>query len=53
MFGYEHKQMKEMIRRFDELLADKANKMSLIELEYKVSENYLLKKAWEKMQDKF
>ena len=32
-FVFEHEQMKEMIRRFDECISEKANKMSLIELE--------------------
>jgi len=41
VFGFEHRQMKEMIRRFDELLADKANKMSLTELEHKIGEQFL------------
>lgn len=33
--------MKEMIRRFDECLAGKTNKISLIELEERVSKEYL------------
>lgn len=39
--------MKEMIRRFDECISDKANKMSLIELEHRIGENFLVKKAWD------
>lgn len=33
--------MTEMIRRFDELLAEKVNKMALFELEHRIKENYL------------
>ena len=45
--------MKEMIRRFDECISEKANKMSLVELEQKVSEQYLPKKTWDQLQEKF
>ena len=43
-FRKEQQQMAEMIRRFDELLLEKTNKVSLIELEHRISENYLHKK---------
>ena len=52
-FKLEHTQMKEMIRRFDELLADKTNKISLIELEERVSKNYLSQKQWGQLQEQF
>lgn len=42
-----------MIRRFDECIAEKANKMSLTELEHRVSQNYLQKKFWDELQIKF
>lgn len=45
-FKMEHSQMKEMIRRFDECLAGKTNKISLIELEERVSKEYLSQKQW-------
>jgi len=41
LFKVEHQQMKEMIRRFDECISDKANKMSLVELEHRIGENFL------------
>ena len=40
-FVYEHQQMREMIRRFDECLSEKANKMALTELEHRIGENFL------------
>lgn len=33
-----------MIRRFDECLAEKTNKISLVELEHRIQENYLHRK---------
>ena len=41
--------MKEMIRRFDECISEKANKMSLVELEQKISDQYLPKKSWDQL----
>ena len=40
-FVYEHLQMKEMIRRFDEVLGEKANKMAITELEHRIGEGFL------------
>ena len=45
--------MKEMIRRFDECISEKANKMSLVELEHRVADAYLPKKSWDQLQEKF
>jgi hypothetical protein len=45
--------MKEMIRRFDELLATKANKQSLLELEHKIGEQFLRVREWDKLNEKF
>ena len=45
--------MKEMIRRFDECISEKANKMSLVELEQKIQDLYLPKKLWDQLQEKF
>ncbi len=45
--------MKEMIRRFDETLAVKANKMSLTELEQKIGKTFLKLKYWDEMLQKF
>jgi len=52
-FSYEHGQMQEMIRRFDELLANKVNKISLIELEHRIGENFLARNFWDTLQEKF
>ena len=41
LFVNEHAQMKEMIRRFDECISEKANKMSLVELERRIGDNFL------------
>ena len=53
LFVTEHQQMKEMIRRFDECISEKANKMSLVELEQKIADQYLPKKFWDQLQEKF
>ena len=50
---FEFKQMKEMIRRFDEVLSVKANNYSLKELENRIGENFLKKSSWNELQDKF
>lgn len=49
----EHGQMKEMIRRFDETIAEKANKMSMVELEKRINDNFLNIKQWDALQEKF
>lgn len=43
--------MKEMIRRFDEVLSEKASKMALIELEKEIEVQYVRKKYWERLQE--
>ena len=53
LFTTEHAQMKEMIRRFDECLSEKANKMSLIELEHRINDNFLHNSKWDDLQEKF
>ena len=50
---FEFKQMKEMIRRFDEVLSVKANNYSLKELELRIGENFLKKSSWNELQNKF
>lgn len=45
--------MKEMIRRFDECLSDKANKMGITELEHRIGENFLKQSQWAELLDKF
>lgn len=47
LYATEHAQMKEMIRRFDECLAEKANKMTLVELEKRIQDNFLNIKQWD------
>ena len=42
--------MREMIRRFDEVLSEKASKSSLSELSYEIDQNYVKKKYWERLQ---
>ena len=37
-FSTEHQQMKEMIRRFDECISEKSNKVAVIELEHRVAD---------------
>lgn len=43
--------MREMIRRFDEVLSDKASKTSLTQLEYEIEQAYVKKKYWERLQE--
>ena len=43
--------MKEMIRRFDEVISEKASKMAINELEHIVEVNYVKKRYWEKLQE--
>ena len=52
-FVYEHVQMKEMIRRFDECLSEKANKMGITELEHRIGEGFLKQSQWAELLDKF
>lgn len=42
--------MKQMIRRFDEVMSDKASKSQLNELEYKIGEQYVKIRYWDKLQ---
>lgn len=39
-----------MIRRFDEILSEKASKTALHEIEFSIESNYVKKKYWEKLQ---
>lgn len=48
-FGAQNMQMKEMIRRFDEVISDKASKSQLVELEYQIDQGYVKKKYWDKL----
>lgn len=43
--------MKEMIRRFDEVLSDKASKIGLHELETHIEKLYVKKKYWDILQE--
>ena len=43
--------MREMIRRFDEIISEKASKMAINELEHFVEVNYVKKKYWDKLQE--
>lgn len=43
--------MKEMIRRFDEIVSDKASKSQLTELEYQIDQAFVKKKYWDKLQN--
>lgn len=43
--------MKEMVRRFDEVLSDKASKMAINELEFSIEHHYVKKKYWDKLQE--
>ncbi len=43
--------MREMIRRFDEIVSDKASKSMLTQLEYEVDQNYVKKKYWDRLSD--
>ncbi|CDW78660.1 UNKNOWN [Stylonychia lemnae] len=44
-------QMKEMVRRFDEVLSEKASKMAINELQFHVEQHYVKKKYWDKLQE--
>lgn len=43
--------MKEMVRRFDEVLSDKASKMAIHELEFFIEARYVQKRYWDKLQE--
>jgi hypothetical protein len=45
--GYE--QVKEMIRRFDEVISEKASKMAINELQVHVDNFYVKKKYWDRL----
>lgn len=44
-FSKEHKQFEEMVKRYDEVIAQKANKLSIIETEKKCYEKFARKDA--------
>lgn len=52
VLGYqqENDQMKEMIRRFDEVLSDKASKSQVAQVQYEAEESFVKKKYWERLQ---
>lgn len=50
-FSQQNEQMKEMIRRFDEIVSDKASKSQLTELEYQIDQAFVKKKYWDKLQN--
>ncbi len=41
--------MKEMIRRFDEVISDKASKTALSQLSHEIDQNYVKKKYWDRL----
>lgn len=43
--------MKIMVRRFDEVLSEKASKMALIESEHRIEKHFIKIKHWDRMQD--
>ena len=40
-----------MVRRFDEVLSEKASKMAINELQFYVEQHYVKKKYWDKLQE--
>jgi hypothetical protein len=48
-YGISNDQMREMIRRFDEVLSDKAAKSALTQLEYEFDQAYVKKKYWDRL----
>jgi gas vesicle protein len=42
--------MKEMVRRFDEVLSDKASKSQITQMEYDIEQSYVKKKYWDRLQ---
>ena len=46
-FSTDNEQMKEMIRRFDEVISEKASKMSLHEMEMFIEKQYVKIKNWD------
>ena len=52
-YQLQNAQMKEMIRRFDELISDKVNKYTHKKLEDHVTATYLEKSRWEPIEREF
>jgi hypothetical protein len=50
-FVREHDQMTEMIRRFDEIISEKASKMGLLELEKKMCDTYLRQRDYKHIEE--
>eukprot|EP00347_Sterkiella_histriomuscorum_P007153 403350064 len=50
-FKESNEQIKEMIRRFDEVLSEKASKVSILEFEHQIEKEYVRKKYWDQLQD--
>lgn len=50
--GYtnDNENMREMIRRFDEVISDKVNKMSLLTLEKKIGEKFVRIRSWDDLR---
>lgn len=48
-YAASNEQMREMIRRFDEVLSDKAAKSALSQLEYEIEQAFVKKKYWERL----
>ena len=49
-FGRQNEQMREMVRRFDEILSEKASKASLNEAENAMANNYVKLRYWEALE---
>jgi hypothetical protein len=49
VYSQEYSQIKEMIRRFDEIISEKASKVAINELEYFIENHYVKKKYWDKL----
>lgn len=43
--------MREMIRRFDEVVSDKASKSQITQLEYEVDQGFVKKKYWDRLSE--
>lgn len=50
VFHTDNVKMHEILRRFDEVLSDKASKSQLIEIGYEFQQSYVKKQYWEKLQ---
>ena len=48
-YGKDNEQMRQMIRRFDEILSDKASKMAIHESEVYIEQNYVKKRYWDQL----